>query len=111
MGELGFFATEAVLPLEVVKVVAVFCLEGLVVEELLGQYFGKAPDDLPVGWAKVGAKGQGYLEVENILQNVWEGPHYIRVMLELTEAALDVVGMNDNIKVRVCDAEVVDVGV
>ena len=61
--ELGFLATNAVLSLEVVKVVAVFSLEGLVFKELLRQYFGKGPDDFPVGWTEVRAKGQGYLEV------------------------------------------------
>ena len=68
-------------------------------------------DCLPVGWAEVGTEGQSYLEVENVVQNIGEGAHHIRVMLELAETALDVICMDNYIKVRVCDAEVVYVAV
>ena len=53
LAELGFLASENVFPLEAGEVVAGFSPEGIFVKELLSQYFGKTPDDLPVGRAEV----------------------------------------------------------
>ena len=65
---------------------------------------------LPVGWAEVGPKRETYLEEQVISENVGKRACDIGVMFDLTEAGLDVIGMDEDVVCGVQDPEVVRPG-
>jgi hypothetical protein len=60
-----------------------------------------ATDGFPVGGAEVGVKRKAYLEEQLVGKDVQKGARHIKVMFYLTKARLDVIGMDDNVVVRV----------
>jgi hypothetical protein len=58
-------------------------------------------DSFPIGGAKAGAKCKAYLEEQVVRQDVGEGAHHIGVMLDLVEAGLDLIGMDDTVVVEI----------
>ena len=58
----------------------------------------------PVSGAEVCSKGLPYLKEEVPSQDIQEGPNDVRVVLDLAEAGLDVIGMDHDVVMWVHDA-------
>ena len=65
------------------------------------------PDDFPACWDKVWLKGEAILQVQQVINDERKQTHAVWVVLEVTEAALDVICMEHNITVWICAAQVV----
>ena len=66
------------------------------------------PDDFPACWTKVSPNGDSTLQVQQVTNDKREHPHAVWVVLELPEAALGVMYVEDDVIVWMCDAQVVN---
>jgi molybdenum cofactor biosynthesis enzyme len=64
-------------------------------------------DGLPVCWDEIRTECETDLEEEVLRQDVREGIHNIGVMLDLAKAGFDVIGMDHDVIVQVCDVKIV----
>ena len=66
-----------------------------------------ASNGFPVGWAEVGPERETYLEEQVVRQDVGKCTCDVGVVLDLTEAGLHVIGVDDYVVCGVRDPEVV----
>ena len=66
------------------------------------------PDDFLSCWTKVRPKGEATLQVQYVIDDGREQSHTVWGVLELTEAALDVICVEDDVTLWMCDAQVVN---
>jgi hypothetical protein len=90
-----------VAPFDLVKDGPVFVDQGGVEEEPLGKGRLDASNGFPVGWAEVSSKRKAYLEEQVVCKDVREHTCDIRMMLDLADARLDVIGVDDDVVVGV----------
>ncbi len=69
-------------------------LQGVVVEESHGKLLYNASNWFPINWAVVRAKCTPLLGEEDGRNNEQKGFYDVRVMLDLSEALMHVVGIN-----------------
>ena len=85
-----------------------FFSERSILEECFRELLDYSAGALPVGRAEIRTERLSALEVEDAVYDVREEPHYVWVVLDLSEAAFDIIGCNDNISGWVSDSEVPD---
>ena len=78
----------------------------VVLKERLRKLLSNVAHNLPIGWAEVGTEREATLEKQEISQDVGKSSHDVRVVLQLTETTLDVVGMQHDVTVGVRDAQI-----
>jgi hypothetical protein len=94
-------------PFDFVEDCSMLFHQGGVKEELLGEGGLDASNGFPVGWAEVGPERETYLEEQVVLQDVGKCACDIGVVFYLTEAGLNVIGMDNDVVCGVRDPEVV----
>jgi hypothetical protein len=88
-------------PRDLVKDCPVFFLQVGVKEEPFDQSRVGMPNGLPVGRAEVTAKHESYLEEQVVGEDVRECSCHVWMVLDLTEAELDVIGVYNNVIIGV----------
>jgi hypothetical protein len=76
-------------------------------EQPLGEGRLCSTDSFPVGWAEVGVKREAYLKEQVVRKDIRKGACHIGVMLDLVEARLDIIGVDDDVVIRIRQAKVV----
>jgi hypothetical protein len=71
--------------------------QGGVEEELLGKGRLDMSNGFPVGWAEVSSKRKAYLEEQVVCKDIRERTCDIRMMLDLADTRLDVIGTDDDV--------------
>ena len=90
--------------MDVVQDVAVLLWEGDIMEQALCQSGLCLAHSFPVSKAEVCSEGLLYLKEEVFGQDIQEGPNDAWVVLDLAGAGLDIIGVDHNVIVWVCDA-------
>ncbi len=75
--------------------------QGGVEEELLSEGGLNVSDGFPVGRTEVDPECKAYLEEQVVRQDVQKGARHIEVMLDLVEARFDVIGVDNDVVIRV----------